>query len=94
MSAEAQVAKHYTRGSLEEKILRALAQAGKDIARLSAEDLSPVDEFHVGGLESTEELSTRMELNPGLQLLDVGCGIGGPARYFASAHGCNVTGID
>jgi SAM-dependent methyltransferase len=35
-----------------------------------------------------------MELRPGLRLLDVGSGLGGPARYFASEHGCRVTGID
>jgi ubiquinone/menaquinone biosynthesis C-methylase UbiE len=35
-----------------------------------------------------------MELRPGLRLLDIGSGIGGPARYFAAEHGCRVTGID
>jgi ubiquinone/menaquinone biosynthesis C-methylase UbiE len=35
-----------------------------------------------------------MELRAGLGLLDVGSGIGGPARYFAAEHGCRVTGID
>jgi len=35
-----------------------------------------------------------MELRPGMHLLDVGCGIGGPARYFAAEHGCKVAGID
>ena len=53
-----------------------------------------LDQFHVGGLETTRELASQMNLRPGLRLLDVGCGIGGPARYFAAAHGCQVTGID
>ena len=94
MSSEAQVAKHYTRGRLEETILRALAESGKDPQTLAPTDLAPVDEFHVGGLASAEELAARMELRPDLHLLDVGCGLGGPARYFASEHSCRVAGVD
>ena len=94
MSTEAKVAGHYGRGRLEETILAAVIREGKDPEKLTAADLAPVDEFHVGGLESTEELAKQMELRPGLRLLDVGSGIGGPARYFASEHGCKATGID
>ncbi|HYL83800.1 MAG TPA: class I SAM-dependent methyltransferase [Candidatus Angelobacter sp.] len=94
MSTEAKVAGHYTRGQLEEVLLQALARAGKDLANLTAGDLAAVDEFHVGGLESTQELAALMDLRPKLHLLDVGSGIGGPARYFAAENGCKVTGID
>ena len=94
MDTETKVANHYTREGLEARILQAVTAAGKDIGRLTIQDLAPVDEFHVGGLEATQQLAGQMELRPGLRLLDVGCGIGGPARYFASEHGCNVSGID
>jgi MPBQ/MSBQ methyltransferase len=94
MSAEAKVAGHYGRGRLEELILAAVAREGKDPENLTAGDLVAVDEFHVGGLEATQELARQMELRVGLRLLDVGSGIGGPARYFAAEHGCRVTGID
>ena len=94
MSTEAKVAGHYTRGGLEDVILQSLKKAGKDPANLAPADLAAVDEFHVGGLESTQELAAQMELRAGLRLLDVGSGIGGPARYFAAEHGCKVTGID
>jgi SAM-dependent methyltransferase len=94
MSTEAAVAGHYGRGRLEELILAAVAREGKDPENLSAVDLAAVDEFHVGGLEATQELARQMELRAGLRLLDVGSGIGGPARYFAAEHGCAVTGID
>ncbi|MGB8475792.1 MAG: class I SAM-dependent methyltransferase [Candidatus Acidiferrum sp.] len=94
MKTEEQVAGHYTRGKLEEAILGAARAAGKDTAQLTAADLAPVDEFHVGGLESTQMLARGMGLRAGMELLDVGCGIGGPARYFAGEQGCRVTGID
>lgn len=94
MSTEAVVAGHYGRGRLEELILAAVAREGKDPENLTAVDLAAVDEFHLGGLEATQELAKRMELRAGLRLLDVGSGIGGPARYFAAEHGCRVTGID
>jgi ubiquinone/menaquinone biosynthesis C-methylase UbiE len=94
MSSEAAIAGHYGRGQLEELILGAVAREGKDPENLTAADLAAVDEFHVGGLEATQELAKQMELRAGLRLLDVGSGIGGPARYFAGEHGCRVTGID
>jgi ubiquinone/menaquinone biosynthesis C-methylase UbiE len=94
VSTEAKVAEHYTRGRLQEAILRAVVSSGKDIANLTAADLAAVDEFHVGGLEATQDLASQMELRADLRLLDVGSGIGGPARHFAAEHGCRVTGID
>jgi ubiquinone/menaquinone biosynthesis C-methylase UbiE len=94
MSVEQQVAQHYTRASLEQAILDALVRAGKDPAHLVADDLAPVDEFHTGGRQATVEFTARLGLEPGLRLLDIGSGIGGPARYVAQQHRCHVTGID
>lgn len=94
MTSEAKVAGHYTRGGLEETILQAIVRMGLDPDRLRAIDLATADEFHVGGLDATRELAAQMELRPGLRILDVGSGIGGPARYFAAEHQCNVTGVD
>jgi SAM-dependent methyltransferase len=94
MTTEAAVAGHYGRGGLEESILAAVTREGKDPEKLAAGDLAAVDEFHVGGIEATQELAAHMELRKGMRLLDVGSGIGGPARYFAGEHGCKVTGID
>lgn len=94
MSVEQSVASYYTRGKLEDSILKALTQSGKDLENLTHNDLAALDEFHVGGRESTQELAAHMDLSSGLRLLDVGSGIGGPARYFAAEQGCKVTGID
>ena len=94
MNTEQQVATHYTHWSLLQAILSALKQMGKDPERFTAIDLSTGDEFHLGGLPATTALAKDLGLAPGMQVLDVGCGIGGPARYFAEAHKCRVTGID
>jgi len=92
--AEARVAQHYAAANLEQRILAAFEAAGKRRANLTADDLAVVDEFHIGGREATEAIATQMNLRPGMRLLDIGSGIGGPARYFASIHGCNVIGVD
>ena len=94
MGGSTAVEAHYTRPQLERTILQALTRAGHDLQKVKALDLAPLDEFHVGGLESTQELVKFMKLRPGMHLLDVGCGIGGPARYFAEQQGCRVTGVD
>lgn len=92
--SEAKVAGHYTRGGLEEAILQAVKRMGLEPDRLNPMDLAAADEFHVGGLDATRELAAQLELAPGLHILDVGSGIGGPARYFAAEHQCKVTGAD
>jgi len=93
MNIEQQVASYYGRENLEDKILGMLRDAGKNLDQLRADDLAAIDEFHLGGREATQALAEFMQLRPGTHLLDVGCGIGGPARFFAS-RGCQVTGID
>jgi SAM-dependent methyltransferase len=94
MSEAKAVAEHYRRPQLEETILGALKRAGIDTQKLAATDLAMMDEFHVGGLEATKAFAEFMGLKPGMHVLDVGCGIGGPARYFAAEHGVRVVGID
>lgn len=71
-----------------------LEQAGKDVRNLSRDDVSSFDEFHGGGRESTREMAEMAGLQPGMEVLDVGSGIGGPARTLAAEFGCRVTGID
>lgn len=91
---DAEVARHYGVENLEEKILGAFETAGKPRNSLTLHDLAGIDEFHVGGREATEALAAQLPLQAGMKLLDIGSGIGGPARYFASQHGCDVTGVD
>ena len=88
------VEQYYGRGRILDSIISALRETGKDLGRLKPEDLGPVDEFHVRGREATVELARRAALTPGSHVLDVGCGLGGSARYLAAEHQCQVTGID
>ncbi|HET8758195.1 MAG TPA: class I SAM-dependent methyltransferase [Solirubrobacteraceae bacterium] len=74
--------------------MSALERASKPLDSLTAEDLAPVDHFHARGLPATVELADRLPVEPADDLLDIGCGLGGPARYFAQRFGCRVTGID
>jgi ubiquinone/menaquinone biosynthesis C-methylase UbiE len=94
MQTEQLVASHYARPGLEQAILDALARSGKNIDALSASDLSGADEFHLGWRQATVELARNLGLAQGVELLDIGCGIGGPARFFAEFSDCRVTGID
>jgi SAM-dependent methyltransferase len=93
-SPERRVAEHYTHGDLERAILEALAATGVDLDHLTPQDLASVDELHTGGREATVAFADQLDLRPGMHLLDVGSGLGGPARHFAQERGCRVTGIE
>ena len=88
------VAEHYRRANLGVVILAALDAAGKDIDRLTPDDLAPIDELHSRGREATVDLARSLNLKGDETVLDLGCGIGGPARYLAANFGCKVTGVD
>jgi ubiquinone/menaquinone biosynthesis C-methylase UbiE len=94
MGGEVLVESHYGRGRILDSILAALRGMGKDPERLSPVDLAPVDEFHIRGREATIELAKRAAPARGLRVLDVGCGLGGSARFLAQEYACRVTGVD
>lgn len=95
MSAEQQaVTANYEVGDLGERILAALRAAGKDVEHLTPGDLAPLDAFHIRGRDATRELAALAHLAASQEVLDVGSGVGGSARFLAAEYGCRVTGID
>ena len=87
--------RHYDGG--QDLVARAralLRAAGKDLDRLTIDDLVGLDEFHVRGREATLSLAKRLDLKGGERVLDVGSGIGGPARRLATLAQVDVVGID
>ena len=88
------VTTHYARADLGASILDALQRAGRNIDALTIDDLAPVDQFHVRGKQSTLELANRAGISAWQSILDVGGGLGGPARTLATMFGCDVAVVD
>ena len=85
---------YWGREDLEGAILEALAAAGRNLDALTIDDLAPADQFHSGGKGATMRLARLAGARPGLRVLDVGGGLGGPARTLAAEFGCHVTVVD
>lgn len=84
----------YATANLGERIVAALKDAGIPPEKWTPEILGPADQIHGGGLQQTQVHAALVSITSDMHLLDIGCGIGGPARYFATEFGCRVTGID
>src|SRR2546426_9889755 len=85
---------YWGRDGLGQAILNALAATGKNLDALTIDDLAPADQFHGGGKAATARLARLAGLSPGTRALDVGGGVGGPARALGVEFGCHVTVID
>src|SRR6266542_6154198 len=91
---DAQINRHYGRIDLADAILHWLAEQGKDLDALTVEDLAPVDQYHGGRLLSTQNLAELAGVTAETRVVDLGGGIGGPARFLASTFGCTVDVVD
>ena len=85
---------HYRATGLTERLKAALSALGPDDRRLSPQELATLDQFHTRGLAATSDLARLAGITADMSVLDVGSGIGGPARFLAASCGCRVTGID
>ena len=94
MPTQQDVSHHYTRGNLVAAIRGGVEALGKTINSVTIDDLAPVDEYHIGGRQASEDFLSQLNLTPEKHVLDVGCGLGGAARFVASRYRCQVTGID
>src|SRR6202049_1403863 len=88
------VREHYSATGLTGRIKSALATIVPDGQPLTVDELAPLDQFHIRGMLATAELASAAGAEPSTRVLDIGCGIGGPARSLAATFGCNVAGID
>ena len=94
MKSSTAIADHWSKGNVYDSIVSALNKMSKPLEGLTIEDLAPVDHFHARGYPATVELSDRLPIEADQYILDIGCGLGGPARYMAKRFQCHVTGID
>jgi sarcosine/dimethylglycine N-methyltransferase len=85
---------HYRATGLTERLKTALVVLGPGDQQLTPYQLGALDQFHTRGLAATAELATLAGITAGMSLLDVGSGVGGPARFLAATYGCRVTGVD
>ena len=84
----------WTRGNLKERITNALNKSGLNKTNLKIEDLHPIDQYHARGIAATKELAEKIDVKENDTIIDIGCGLAGPARYFANKFKCNVFGVD
>ncbi|HZZ60421.1 MAG TPA: class I SAM-dependent methyltransferase [Roseiarcus sp.] len=85
---------HYRATGLTERLKTALAVLGPEDRRLTPRELAGIDQFHTRGLAATAELAELARITADMSVLDVGSGVGGPARFLAETYGCRVTGVD
>jgi SAM-dependent methyltransferase len=94
MSDAQSMSDHWGTGDVFAQILDAMKVAGIDPEKLTVQQLAPVDHFHARGFPATKDLADVLPIRAGDRLVDIGCGLGGPARYLAERFGCEVDGID
>src|SRR5437764_10609898 len=92
--ALAGVREHYRAAGLTERLRIALGTFGPEDQRLTPQQLAALDQFHTRGLAATADLAKLAGITADTSVLDVGSGVGGPARFLAAAYGCRVTGVD
>lgn len=94
LTDESQVEEHYASEGITARVLTALRNVNGPGVAITPETLAPIDHFHGRGVIATAELAALMQPKAGDHLLDIGCGIAGPARWMAAKYGCRVTGVD
>ena len=61
---------------------------------LRVADLLPFDQYHYFGAQAVDEAIRALAIGAKSRVLDVGSGLGGPARYIADQTGCRITALE
>ncbi len=88
------ISDHWGKGDVYYRIIETMELAGIDPKSVTIEQLAPVDHFHARGFPVTVDLADALPIREGDRLVDIGSGLGGPARYLAKRFHCHVDGID
>lgn len=88
------ISAHYGHGNLLSAIRTGLAAKGIEAENASVEDLGPVDEFHIGGRVASKHFLDQLGIEPSQSIIDIGCGLGGSARFAAKTYGAKIVGLD
>ena len=94
MIGKSDIENFWTRGDIFSRVHQAMSEAGLINKKLEIEELFPIDQYHARGIAATVDLGKRMPIKKNKRILDIGCGLGGPARYYAKEFECTITGID
>ena len=88
------ISDHWGTGDVYARIMKAMAAASISPDTVTVEQMAPADHFHARGFPATVELADTLPIEAGHRIVDIGCGVGGPARYLAKRFGCRVSGVD
>ena len=78
-----------------DRIFNELREIGKSTSSsLLVEDLTKFDQLHYHGTDAIDIFIEKLEINEKTKILDIGSGMGGPARYIANKTGAEITAIE
>src|SRR3954471_10745799 len=78
-----------------DRIARSLAALG-----IGPDDTIPIDqlfaldEWHYHGIDAIRDAAAFLAVGPTSRVLDIGAGVGGPARFLAHTTGCHVAALE
>jgi cyclopropane fatty-acyl-phospholipid synthase-like methyltransferase len=62
--------------------------------KIQPDQLFPLDQWHYHGTDAVRAAADQLGLGPSSHVLEIGSGVGGPARYLAHTTGCHVTALE
>jgi cyclopropane fatty-acyl-phospholipid synthase-like methyltransferase len=78
-----------------ERVHNELRARGFDAdAPLKVCDLTPFDQYHYFGSEAVDLAAGVLGIGPRSRVLEIGSGIGGPARHLAETTGCEIVALE